>query len=176
MQAWFTPPGSTTNLLHFDCQPGGYTFYSMTTAASDDAEHDCAQGEAGTVMYGKSQYREVNPEDKLVYLNSFADADGNPIVHPMAPGWPLFLHTTIDLVAEESDAPIARLEQARDSTKQSTFTGSVASDNGDDFALRHLHVNGLEGMNRPIVHVDVGNLQHDEKAMLPENSGAAPEV
>ncbi|MBL8048354.1 MAG: SRPBCC domain-containing protein [Chthonomonas sp.] len=92
--AWFSPPGATTKFLHFDCRPGGHNHYAMTTLPPE-GNHDCAQGEAGTVMYGKSVYREVNPEDKLVYVNAFSDAEGNLVRHPMAPEWPLELLTTI---------------------------------------------------------------------------------
>jgi uncharacterized protein YndB with AHSA1/START domain len=34
-------------------------------------------------------YREICPQDRIVFINSFSDEDGGTTHHPMAPTWPL---------------------------------------------------------------------------------------
>ena len=51
----------------------------------------------GNEMWGKQKYLEIHPTHKLVYLQSFADAEGNIISHPMSATWPLTMKTTITL-------------------------------------------------------------------------------
>ena len=51
----------------------------------------------GTKLYGKYTYKEISPVERVVYINAFADADGNLVRHPMAPEWPLELLTTVIL-------------------------------------------------------------------------------
>jgi uncharacterized protein YndB with AHSA1/START domain len=46
-------------------------------------------------MWGKFAYREVAKEKKLVFINSFSDAEGGTTRHPMNPNWPLEMLTTI---------------------------------------------------------------------------------
>lgn len=82
MAKWFSPAGCHTVFLHSDLQPGGFNHVRM-----DSPE--------GTVWHGKYTFVEIDPMDKLVYVNSFADAEGNLVHHPMAPTWPLKLLTTI---------------------------------------------------------------------------------
>jgi uncharacterized protein YndB with AHSA1/START domain len=40
-------------------------------------------------MWGKFVYREITPQEKLVFINSFSDEKGGVSRHPMAPTWPL---------------------------------------------------------------------------------------
>lgn len=88
MANWFSPAGCQTTFLHSDVQPGGYN-------------HVRQVGPDGSVWHGKYTFKEVVPMRKLVYVNAFADADGNLVHHPMAPNWPLELLTTIQF--HESD-------------------------------------------------------------------------
>jgi uncharacterized protein YndB with AHSA1/START domain len=47
-------------------------------------------------MWGKAVYREVVPQKKLVWINSFSDPEGGVTRHPLTTDkWPLQLLTTI---------------------------------------------------------------------------------
>lgn len=81
--SWFAPPGCTSELIHSEIKPGGYSHICITTPD-------------GTKMYGKYTYQEITPKDRLVYMNAFADENANLIHHPMAPTWPLELLTTVE--------------------------------------------------------------------------------
>jgi uncharacterized protein YndB with AHSA1/START domain len=79
---WFSPPCCTTELVHSDIRPGGYNIAIIT---SPD----------GSKSYGKHEFKEISPVDRLVFINSSVDENGNQIRHPMAPDWPLELLTTV---------------------------------------------------------------------------------
>ena len=91
-------------------------------------------------MYGKYTYKEISPVERLVYINAFADADGNLIHHPAAPEWPLELLTTVLLEEvgnqteltltwvpiEATEAEMACFEQGLESCKMG-WTGTFDS-------------------------------------------------
>jgi uncharacterized protein YndB with AHSA1/START domain len=80
---WFGPKGMAMRLKSFDLRPGGMCHYSMTTPD-------------GKEMWGKAVYREVVPQKKLVWINSFSDPEGGVTRHPLTTDkWPLQLLTTI---------------------------------------------------------------------------------
>lgn len=79
---WFGPKGMKIDLARFDLRSGGITHYSMT--APDGAK-----------MWGKAVYREVVPPVRLVWINSFADAQGAAIPPPFSEPWPRELLTVV---------------------------------------------------------------------------------
>ena len=84
MQAWFTPRGFAARVASQDLRPGGLYHYCLTSAD-------------GHEMWGKVVYREIEAPTRLVYINSFSDANGGTTRHPMAKAWPLELITTFTL-------------------------------------------------------------------------------
>jgi uncharacterized protein YndB with AHSA1/START domain len=82
MKQWWGPKGFKVTKLRNDLRPGGTMHY-------------CLRMPDGGEMWGKFAYREVVKEKKLVFINSFSDAEGGTTRHPMNPGWPLEMHTTI---------------------------------------------------------------------------------
>lgn len=79
---WFCPPGASMKVVHCDARPGGYLHTHFT-------------GEDGSSYYGKYTYLEIDPIDRIVYINAFADENAVEVRHPLADGWPLRLHTTV---------------------------------------------------------------------------------
>lgn len=73
---WWGPKGSSITVQKFDLQPGGIFHYCM--------QHPNA-GE----MWAKFTFREILPINKLVFVSSFADADGNINRGPFFTTWPL---------------------------------------------------------------------------------------
>ena len=84
LQKWWGPQGCTIEVLRHEPVVGGVFHYCMRFAP-------------GVEMYGRFDFREISPPDKLVFVNGFADAAGERIAHPMAPGWPVEVVNTVVL-------------------------------------------------------------------------------
>lgn len=77
LKHWWGPAGLAMQTATVDLRPGGLFHYGMT--APD-----------GNEMWGKFTYREIEEPNKLVFTNSFSDANGGTTRAPF-PGlvWPL---------------------------------------------------------------------------------------
>lgn len=85
---WFGPKGWTTSYRSFDFRPGGKSHYSM----KNDQGHE---------MWGLWTIREITPPQRLVFVSSFADAQGNITRAPfpqLGDKWPLETLTTVSFV------------------------------------------------------------------------------
>lgn len=76
LAAWWGPTGSTLTVQKFDLQPGGVFHYCM--------QHPNA-GE----LWAMFKFREISPVNKLVFVSSFSDAEGNITQGPFFKTWPL---------------------------------------------------------------------------------------
>ena len=124
MKQWFGPKGFTTKQAKLDFRPGGIYHY-------------CLVAPDGMEMWGKFVYREIVPPSRIVFVNSFSDAEGGLTRHPMAPDWPSQMLTTITfteegdrtrfsvewLPIEPSEAEWRTFDEGRDSMKQG-WTGT----------------------------------------------------
>ncbi|MBI1730438.1 SRPBCC domain-containing protein [Candidatus Acetothermia bacterium] len=82
LKNWWGPKGFTVTTLKVDLRPGGTMHY-------------CLQGPNNLEIWGKFFYREVSPPERLVCVNCFSDKEGNITRHPLSPGWPREMLTTI---------------------------------------------------------------------------------
>lgn len=83
LQKWWGPPGCTIEVIKHEPRPGGVFHYSMRFGPA-------------IAMYGRFLYRELVRPERIVVVNGFADAEGNPIQYAMSPTWPMeMLNTTI---------------------------------------------------------------------------------
>jgi uncharacterized protein YndB with AHSA1/START domain len=57
---WWGPAGCTIELTRFEFRPGGFFHYSMNYAGSPP-------------MWGRFNYREIVPRERIVWLNSFSN-------------------------------------------------------------------------------------------------------
>lgn len=94
--AWSGPVGAQTEYISVDIKTGGKAFYRMPFG--------------DIVIYGKVHYLEVKCPDRLVYVQQFANKDGSPGRHPMAPMWPQSMLTTITFSEEEDGQTRVTLE------------------------------------------------------------------
>ena len=76
LAAWWGPKGFKIRVAKLDLRPGGIFHYSMTTPAGDE-------------WWGRFVYREISPPERLVYVNSFSNAEGGVTCAPMMPTFPL---------------------------------------------------------------------------------------
>ena len=63
----------------------------------------------GFVMWGKFAYQEVAPPEKLVFIQSFSDEEGNTIRAPFDPNWPLEIINILTL-AEDNGKTLLTLQ------------------------------------------------------------------
>ncbi len=95
LQKWWGPQGCTIEVVSHEPKAGGVFHYCMKFGPVPG-------------LYGKFQYLEVQPSERIVFLNGFADAEGNSIRYAMSPTWPLEVKNTITLV-EDGDSTVMTL-------------------------------------------------------------------
>ena len=83
---WWGPPGSTINILQLDLTPGGIFLYGMTVGPKE--------------MFAKFTYEEIVPNEKIVFINSFADETGGAGPNPWFDVWPEEIRN--ELIFEEN--------------------------------------------------------------------------
>ena len=88
LATWWGPPGSEIRVKGLDLRAGGAFLYSMQTPN-------------GPEMWGKFVYREVSPQDCLVFVNCFSDEKGGLTRNPWIATWPLEILNTLTLVERD---------------------------------------------------------------------------
>ena len=88
MKHWWGPKGFTVIASKMDLRVGGTYHYGM-------------QAPNGGAMWGLFTYREIVPQEKLVFVNSFSDEKGGITRHPGSATWPLHMLSTFTF----EDAP-----------------------------------------------------------------------
>ncbi|MBK9177829.1 MAG: SRPBCC domain-containing protein [Flavobacteriales bacterium] len=77
---WFAPGGRKGHVKTMDFRVGGMVHYCQTAPDGSDP------------VWGRGIYTEISPKNRIVYMQSFSDEQGNIGAHPMAPGWPRVMH------------------------------------------------------------------------------------
>ncbi len=85
---WWGPKGLPIKVHKLELRPGGVFHYSMH---SPD----------GKIWWGKFVYREIIAPEKIVFINSFSDANGGITRHPLSATWPREVMNTLTLVERE---------------------------------------------------------------------------
>ena len=116
---WWGPEGYTCPDCRLDPREGGKYLYSM-------------KGPDGKKIWGAGEYLEVVPKNKIIYLDRFADEEGNTVpasYYNMAGEWPeeMLVTVSLDEVAGKTNMTLAHsdlpAEMADDCIKgwQSSF-------------------------------------------------------
>src|SRR5438067_189284 len=107
LMQWWGPKGFTMQVAKLDLRPGGVFLYGMRAPDGQD-------------MWGKFVYREIAPPERLVFVVSFTDEQGNLKRHPMSATWPLEVLNTMTLAESGgkttltiSGAPINATDEER---------------------------------------------------------------
>lgn len=87
LSKWLPPAGFTMSILKGEIQGGSGAFYVMTDGRN-------------ITMYGRTEYLEIRPHDRITYTQQFCDKDGKVARHPMSSNWPETMLTTITFAAE----------------------------------------------------------------------------
>jgi uncharacterized protein YndB with AHSA1/START domain len=93
MAEWWGPKGFSADVKTLDLKPGGLFHYRM-------------ESPQGQEMWGRMLFREIVPKEKLVFINSFSDPEGGLTRHPLAPEWPLLMHTTISFTEADGKTTV----------------------------------------------------------------------
>jgi len=93
MAQWWGSKGFKSDVKTLDLKPGGTFHYRMLSPQ-------------GQEMWGRMLFREIVPKEKLVFINSFSDPQGGVTRHPLAPEWPLLMHTTISFTEADGKTTV----------------------------------------------------------------------
>ena len=84
---WWGPKGATIHINKLDFRPDGIFHYSMESPMG--------------VMWGKFKYLEIVKPERIVFINSFSDKDGNVTPNAFMKDFPLEVFNIITLTERE---------------------------------------------------------------------------
>ncbi|GAA3413266.1 SRPBCC domain-containing protein [Paenibacillus hodogayensis] len=116
LKHWWGPKGFEITVKGLDFRPNGFFHYSM-------------QSPDGGQMWGKFVYREIQPNEKIVWLNCFSDEEGNIVRAPFSDLIPLEIHNEVTFSETNSITTITLRSRPNNATKeeQSFFEGMFES-------------------------------------------------
>jgi uncharacterized protein YndB with AHSA1/START domain len=91
LMRWWGPHDWTLSYCALDLRPGGVWHY-------------CMAGPEGEQSWRRAVFREIVPPERLVYTDTFSDADGNvvpPTRYGLSPDWPAETLATITFVERD---------------------------------------------------------------------------
>lgn len=94
LSKWWGPKGFDLTVLKLEAKPGGHFHFRMS---ADDFS-----------MYGQFTFIEIQKPVKLVFINGFANAQGEQIRNPVDDNWPMEMYHEI-LFTEESGSTLLTL-------------------------------------------------------------------
>lgn len=93
---WWGPKDFANTVARLDLRPGGHFHYGMRTPD-------------GQQMWGRFVYREIVPPERLAFVVSFADENGEAVRAPWDANWPLRVLNTLTL-SDQADKTALLLE------------------------------------------------------------------
>jgi uncharacterized protein YndB with AHSA1/START domain len=93
LKKWWGPKGFEVVSTKVDLKPGGIFHYLLRSPN-------------GQEMWGKFVYREIVPEERLVFISSFSDETAGVTRHPMAPDWPLKMLSVVSFAETEGKTTV----------------------------------------------------------------------
>jgi uncharacterized protein YndB with AHSA1/START domain len=93
LKNWWGPKGFKLSVAELDFRPGGFFHYNM-------------QSPDGYEMWGKFVYHEIESPEKIVYVNSFSDPEGNIVRAPFSATFPLEIRNILTFTEIEGKTTI----------------------------------------------------------------------
>jgi uncharacterized protein YndB with AHSA1/START domain len=119
MARWSGPKGSQTVVIDGEIAPGAELF---------------ARGEYDGEVHAHTltRYIEIEPDRKLVWEQSFADADRNRVEPAFAPGWPVTLRTEVIFapVGDKTRVTLSWQPVGASDDQEAVFASNLESMNG----------------------------------------------
>ncbi len=125
---WWGPKALSCVSAKLDFRPGGMFHYSTRSPDGKD-------------MWGKLAYREIVKPERIVFIYSFSDLEGNTVRSPFGPTWPLEVWNTLTLSEYEGKTKLtirAYLVNATEEERNAFETGSPSIEQGQTGALDRL--------------------------------------
>lgn len=94
LERWWGPKGCTVQALRFEFRPGGFFHYAMRF------------GDA-PAMWGRFNYREIVTGERIVWLNSFANAHGGIARAPFSEVCPLEIENRVTFSERDGVTTVA---------------------------------------------------------------------
>jgi uncharacterized protein YndB with AHSA1/START domain len=88
LQQWWGPKGCTVEALRFEFRPGGFFHYAM-------------KFKDAPTMWGRFNYREIAAQERIVWLNSFANAQCGIARAPFSEVCPLEIENTATFTEQD---------------------------------------------------------------------------
>lgn len=88
LEQWWGPKGCTVEALRFEFRPGGFFHYAMRF------------GDA-PAMWGRFNYREIAPGERIVWLNAFANEHGGIARAPFSERCPLEIENRVTITERD---------------------------------------------------------------------------
>lgn len=113
---WWGPKGCTVEVAKLEFRPGGVFHYNIKMPD-------------GSALWGKFVYREIAAPERLVYISSFADENGNIIRAPFSPTFPLEVSNTMTLTESGGQTTLTLRGKPINATEEerATFASMNAS-------------------------------------------------
>jgi uncharacterized protein YndB with AHSA1/START domain len=110
---WWGPKGFALNVARMDFRPGGDFLYSI-------------QAPNGFSMWGKFVYHEIVASERIAFISSFCDTEGNTVRSPMSATWPLEVMNLLTLSEIEGKTTLTIRGGPHDATEEErkTFEGA----------------------------------------------------
>jgi uncharacterized protein YndB with AHSA1/START domain len=106
---WWGPKECRIEVATHDPKPGGMFHY-------------CMRFPGGFAMWGRWIYREIEAPERIVYVNGFADAEGNAAPNPMDANWPMEMLITITLIEQDGKTVLNLLSHPINATESERQT------------------------------------------------------
>lgn len=115
---WWGPAGMKLLIRQLEFRPGGLFHYGM-------------QMPDGNTMWGRFVYREIVPQQKLVFINSFSDENAGITRAPFNPHWPLEVlnHWTFEEKDGRTTLTLRGMPWQASAEEHAAFEGHFASMN-----------------------------------------------
>lgn len=112
---WWGPKGYEMLTCEIDLRPGGLFRYGM-------------RAPNGAEMWGLWVFREIVPQERIVFVVSFTDAEGRIIRHPLAATWPLEVLSTLEFTEQDGKTTITNTGGPINATpeEEATYAGAHA--------------------------------------------------
>ncbi len=113
---WWGPKGFDLEVKNLDFRPGGSFHYAMRSPQ-------------GQTMWGKFIYEQIDPTDRMTFINTFSDEAGGITRNPWMATWPLEVINTLTLTEENGKTTLNLRGGPRNASgeEMATFAGATDS-------------------------------------------------
>lgn len=95
LQEWWGPKGCRLEVARLEFRPGGFFHYAMQYSGN------------APPMWGRFMYREISPSHRLVWLNSFSNAECGIARAPFEQLLPLEIENTVTFTERDGATTVA---------------------------------------------------------------------